>query len=191
MCDDRLRALPVCFEAGSAEESEGSKSFSCSSSTCYTLAYEDALIRSAVLIPLEGNHGNDCFQQEETGSHALDQAARAKLALLFDSGRMHLIDIIFDSNGDMDDQGEIYIETIDGVTFPIEGVRRYSGATPGAPGTTSSTFGEGSSLAYLEQSGLLLYKCISSCVVALIVNKENGEITGSFEFLPQVLTSPR
>jgi len=173
------------FEAGSAEETEGSKSFSCSSSTCYTLAYEDALIRSAVLIPLEG----DSFQKEETGSRALDQAARAKLVILFDSGKIHSMDIVFDSNGDMDDQGEIYIETIDGVTFPIEGIRRYSGATPGAPGTTSSTFGEGSSLVYLEQSGLLLYKCISSCVVALIVNKENGEITGSFEFLPQVLTS--
>ena len=172
-----------------SEESEGDGgSIECVSSTCYTLAYEDALIRSAAVFPLDAR-ADKTTSRKDGGMDLADEETNAKMVLLFDSGRMHCIDITYDSNGDMDEQGEIYIESIDAVTFPTAGIRRYSGAGAGASGSVSSTFGEGQSLTYLVQSGLLLYKCISSCVVALIIDRQSGDITGSFELLPQVLTS--
>lgn len=140
-----------------------------------TVSYEDALIRSAAVIPLN--------KPEKDGT------ASTGFALLFDSGRLQVVSLSVHSNGVLVDQGETYIDSVDTLSFPTEGVRRYSGATPGALGSRSSSFGEGASLEYLEQSGLLLYKCISSCVVALILDRQTGTITGSFELLPQIISS--
>ena len=162
------------------------KQYTCSSTTCYTLAYEDALIRSAAVVPLEKAPSLNSSEEDKTDH---DASSCAKIFLLFDSGRIHGIDIAFDSNSDLDDQGEIYIEAIGGLSFPTAGVRRYSGAVPGSADSKSTSFGEGSSLVYLQQSGLLLYKCISSCVVAFVIDRQSGDISGSFEFLPQVITS--
>ena len=171
--------------SGGTAASDRCKQYSCSSTTCYTLAYEDALIRSAAVVPLD----NPAPSSNEDGKADQVASSCAKMFLLFDSGRIHGIDIAFDSNCDLDDQGEIYIESIGGMSFPTAGVRRYSGAVPGAVDSVATTFGEGSSLEYLEQSGLLLYKCLSSCVVAFVIDKQSGDITGSFEFLPQVVSS--
>ena len=162
------------------------KQYTCSSTTCYTLAYEDALIRSAAVVPLEKAASLSSSEEDKTDH---DASSCAKIFLLFDSGRIHGIDIAFDSNSDLDDQGEIYIEAIGGLSFPTAGVRRYGGAAPGSADSKSTSFGEGSSLVYLEQSGLLLYKCISSCVVAFVIDRQSGDISGSFEFLPQVISS--
>lgn len=162
------------------------KQYTCSSTTCYTLAYEDALIRSAAVVPLEKAASLGPSEEDKTNQ---DASSCAKMFLLFDSGRIHGVDIAFDSNSDLDDQGEIYIEAVGGLSFPTAGIRRYSGAVPGSADSKSTSLGEGSSLVYLEQSGLLLYKCISSCVVAFVIDRQSGDISGSFEFLPQVITS--
>jgi len=191
--DARRSTTSVASASPSASASASANSplnraeqYTCSSTTCYTLAYEDALIRSAAVVPLE-NVAPSSSREEDKADQ--DHSSCAKIFLLFDSGRIHGIDITFDSNSDLDDQGEIYIEAVGGLSFPTAGVKRYSGAVPGAAGSTSTTFGEGSCLAYLEQSGLLLYKCISSCVVAFVINRQSGDISGSFEFLPQVISS--
>ena len=164
---------------GAASENE----FTCRSSTCYTLAYEDVLIRSGTLI---GNVDKDTSGE----SNNWEASSTVRMALMFDSGRLHFSDMAVDSNGDLEDQGESYIECGDGAPFPTAGIRRYGSATPGSPGSTSTSFGEGSSVVYLKQSGLLLYKCISSCLVALILD-DQGKVAGSFELLPHVLTSEK
>ena len=48
--------------------------------------------------------------------------------------------------------------------------------------------GEGSSLDYLKQSGLMLHKCLSAPLLALKMDNK-GQIVGSFELLPHVITT--
>ena len=161
--------------------------YSCRASTCYTLAYEDVIIRGAALIRPKVNTSYEDINSESSQNDARE-AICSKMVLLFDSGRLHMTDISLDSNGDLEDQGESYIECGDGISFPTSGVRRYNGGSAGAPGSSSTSFGEGSSLIYLSQSGLLLYKCISSSLIAFNLD-ENGNIIGSFEFLPHVINT--
>ena len=70
-------------------------------------------------------------------------------------------------------------------------MRRYSGSSEAAD-FTSKSLGEGSCLVYvyvyLHQSKILLYKCVSSAMVAFISNGK-GDIVGNFEFLPNAIKS--
>lgn len=84
--------------------------------------------------------------------------------------------------------GETYIEVGSGTSFPSAGIRRYYGGEPSSAGSTSTTLGEGSSLHFLRQSNLLLYQCVSSPVVAMLIDK-NGTISGTFELLPSTISS--
>ena len=173
---------------------------SCKATSHFALAYEDVLIRSAVLTQdLSVPHSNDLHK---------------KLVILLDSGRIHFIDLYVDCDGTLEEEGkfgviigyavesifftqmlltcaitgETYIEIGSGTSFPSAGIRRYYGGEPSSAGSTSTTLGEGSSLHFLRQSNLLLYQCVSSPVVAMLIG-ENGTISGTFELLPSTISS--
>lgn len=150
------------------------KDNSCNATTHYALAYEDVFIRSATLI----------------GSLSVDDCSiiETKLALLLDTGRLYFINLTIDEEGNLEDHGESYIEIGSGVSWPSGGIRRYSGSEPIHGGATSTSFGEGAFLAYLRQSNLLLYQCVSSCCIAMLLDDDGG-ICGSFELLPNTISA--
>jgi len=128
----------------------------------------------------------DDLEEDES---AVEYATVAKrIILLFDTGRLYMIDISLNSSGGLDCEGDISIEYGEGLSFPIAGVRRFSGTNPEPAGSTSKSLGEGSCLVYMQQSGILLYKCVTSAMVAFTLN-EHGEIVGNFEFLPHLIKS--
>lgn len=141
----------------------------CNATTHYALAYEDVLIRSATLL----------------GTSSDSSITETKLAILLDTGRLYFIALAVDEDGNLEDHGESYIEIGSGLSFPSGGVRRYLGGNPLPEGSKATTFGEGSVVQYLRQSNLLLYQCVSSCCVALIL--DDGEICGSFGKLRALL----
>ena len=187
------------------------KNISCRSTTCYTMGYEDVLIRSATMIggyfnkylienikqtlirdknsDKKNNHLVDGDEEKFTSSIIYGSKEYAvQLIILMDTGRLSVTELRIDANGDLEDQGESYIECGDGLRFPIGGVRRHLGASPCIQGSTSNSLGQGSTLHYLRQSNLLLYKCVSSPLIAMQLDKA-GNIVGSFELLPHVITS--
>jgi len=155
--------------------------YSCRSITRYTLTYEDIVIRSGAVIPSR-------ISIERSNGEAEEVVVASKIILLFDTGRMHVVDLSIDCNGDLEDQGENYIDCGDGLSFPTSRIRRSDGACAEPIGSTSNSLGEGSFLVYLSQSGVLLYKCVSSPLVAFTFDNEN-KIVGGFELLPNVLNS--
>jgi hypothetical protein len=84
--------------------------------------------------------------------------------------------------------GEAYIEIGSGCTFPSAGIRRYYGGEPCSEGSTATTLGEGTNLHFLRESNLLLYQCVSSPVVAMLLD-DDGSIRGTFELLPSTISS--
>jgi len=139
-------------------------------SVSYSLA-QDAIVRNVAFVPYH-----------ETPLNLI------KLYILLDTGRLHAVEMRFDANDEIDDHASRYLESGDCVALPTEGVSSFQGLDPASAGSTSRSLGEGSSLDFLSQSRLLLYKCVSSCVLALVLdNKAN--VVGSFEFLPNVITS--
>jgi len=206
--------LAVCgtflkvFDIRRSNTSAPDKDVSCRSTTCYTMGYEDVLIRSATMISDNHNiysienikqlisnesHGEarnfqipDVYKDESNSSIIKKpQEYAVQLVLLLDTGRLSVTELRIDENGDLEDQGESYIECGDGLRFPIIGVKRVN---PSIQGSTSTSFGEGSSLHYLHQSQLLLYKCVSAPLIAMRLDK-SGKIVGSFELLPHVITA--
>ena len=163
--------------------------FTARSTTCYSLAYEDVLVRAAVLIETSTSGITSLPNKEASEDEGIRSdthpSTSVRLVILLDNGRLHTTMLGVDSNGDLEDQGEIYIECGDGLRFPTEGVRRYAGASPNASGATATSLGEGASLFYCKQSGLLLYKCNSSPLLAMKMGPCG--ITGSFELLPNTL----
>jgi len=125
------------FDIRKASPARGSlKDFCLTSCTCYSLAYEDVLVRAAVLV--------DPFAEDD-----LNAMKSVQLVLLLDNGRLHSTMIgVDEGSGDLNDVGDIYIEVGDGIQFPSGGIRRYSGATPCSAGAKSSSLGEGSGLFY-------------------------------------------
>eukprot|EP00804_Cyclotella_cryptica_P018056 CCRYP_008325-RE/>CCRYP_008325-RE protein AED:0.09 eAED:0.09 QI:596/0.96/0.92/1/1/0.92/26/363/4715 len=145
---------------------------SCKATAHYAFAYEDVLVRSAVL----------------TSNLSCSNGVHKKLAILLDSGRLHFIDLYVDSDGALEDEGETYIEVGSGTTFPSTGIRRYFGGEPTSAGSTSTTLGEGCALHFLSRSNLLIYQCVSSPCVAMLID-EKGAINGTFELLPSSISS--
>jgi len=76
----------------------------------------------------------------------------------------------------------MYIESGEGISFPIGGVHMNHSTQIVSADTKTRTLGEGSSLVFLPKSGVLLYACASSSVVALLL-----DATGNFELLPNVV----
>jgi hypothetical protein len=106
------------------------------------------------------------------------------LFLLMDTGRLHEVQLQLDSQGAPEGNGSLYIERSSRcIDIPTVGVRPYEGVTLGKSGSSTRSMGEGCSLCFLPQLNVLLYKCVSSCVVALTFD-EAGVIKGSFELLP-------
>ena len=114
---------------------------------------------------------------------------KLSLFLLMDTGRLHEMQPQLDSQGMLDCHGSFYVERSSRcVDIPTAGVRPYEGVSVGKAGSCTRSMGEGCSLCFLPLSNMLLYKCISSCVVALPFD-ESGEIKGSFELLPNRIDS--
>jgi hypothetical protein len=125
-----------------------------------------------------------------SGGKKLDSSKRClKVFFLMDTGRLQEIQLQVDSKGEIVGQGTSYLDRSTGcVDIPIAGVRSYEGMQPGMSGASTRSLGEGCSLCFLPQSALLLYKCVSSCVIAICFGKM-GETQGSFELLPNRVES--
>lgn len=156
----------------------------CHPSVTYMMACDDLQIRSGAIVPIV-----EALEDEEEDGGSVEQYdVVRRIMLLFDTGRMIYIDFALNHAGNLDDEGDVIVEYGEGVSFPVEGVRRFSGSSPEHAQSTSKSLGEGSCLVYLPRSKILLYKCISSAVVAFILNA-HGDIVGNFEFLPHVIQS--
>ena len=141
----------------------------------YSIAYE-AVVKDTAWVSLPFSSSKD--KRRETIKRTLT------LFLLMDSGRLHEIQLQLDSQGEIEGHGSLYIERSSRcIDIPTVGVRPYEGVTPGKSGSSTRSMGEGCSLCFLPQLNVLLYKCVSSCVVALTFD-EAGVIKGSFEILP-------
>jgi hypothetical protein len=97
----------------------GDKDFSAKSTTNFSLAFEDVLIKAAAFVPVEKE--NTCSVNR--------YRSKVRLVMLLETGRMYTAEWRLDSSGDLDDQGEAYLECGEGVRFPSEGIRRYAGAS--------------------------------------------------------------
>jgi hypothetical protein len=155
----------------------GDGSASASGVISYTLAFE-AIVRDIAWV---------CLPFPSTKRKGEPRKRSLVLYLLMDTGRLHEIPVDIDAHGSISATGVSYLERSDTcVEIPTAGVRMYEGITPGQAGSSTRSMGEGSNLFYLRQSNILLYKCLSSCVVALVLN-EFGSVTDSFELLPNRL----
>jgi hypothetical protein len=92
---------------------------------------------------------------------------KVKLFVLLDIGHLLTIDLNFDESGQLK-QGDMYIESGEGISFPIGGVHMNHSTQIVSADTKTRTLGEGSSLVFLPKSAVLLYACASSSVVALL-----------------------
>ncbi|CAJ1939091.1 unnamed protein product [Cylindrotheca closterium] len=111
----------------------------------------------------------------------------SKMFLLLENGRLHVVELKSGDDGRLESPADQQrFEPSECVSLSMCGIRLRSGI--GAPGSATRTLGEGSHLAYLKQSRTLLYKCSTSCVVALMFDKK-GAVEGTFEFLPHVLSA--
>jgi hypothetical protein len=112
------------------------------------------------------------------------QKKKLFLFLLMNTGRLHEVQLEINREGVFETLGVFHLESSSKCTdIPTDGIRPYAGVTPGQSGSTTKTMGEGCCLHYLSQSNILLYQCVSSCVVALTFD-EHGSVIGSFELLP-------
>ena len=173
-----LMVVVVCGTVIHVFDLNREKDNSCDAITHYALAYEDVLIRSAAMLDRLPRVGSSVYHD--------DPIIETKLALLLDTGRLYFINLVIDEDSHLEDQGENYIEVGAGVSFPTVGIRKYQGADPMSKGSTSTTLGEGANVSYLRQSNLLLYQCMSTCVVAFILDDE-GTIISNFEILPNMI----
>ncbi len=159
-----LHLAVICGAVVHVFDLKRTKNNACTATTHYALAYEDVLIRSATFI----------------GGLLVDNGTiETRLAILLDTGRLHFISLTIDEDGNLEDQGESYIEIGDGVSFPTGGIRRHCSGTVSPQGATASTFGEGLNLVHLKMANLLLYQCVSSCCIGMLLD-DDGAICGSF-----------
>lgn len=149
----------------------------------YTLAYE-ALLRDAALVPTSGTTTSSA-DHEPGGEKAVSETV--KLYLLLDIGQVLDLVLRFDENG-LQEQGDMYIESGEGMSLPVGGVRVNTSSQPASTGSMTRSLGEGSSLTYLAESSVLLYACTSSPVLALLLD-DRGNVSGSFELLPYIVKS--
>ena len=151
----------------------------------YNLGFE-ATLRDMSIVPYKA------FTEEEGIDGGLSSGFPkekiSKLFLLLENGRLHVVDLKTGSNGKLESPGDQHFEPSECVILATSGVRPRAGSPLGQPGSTSRSLGEGSRLAYLKQSHMLLYKCSTSCVLALMLGAK-GEVEGSFELLPHTVSS--
>jgi len=160
-----LHLVAVCGAVVHVFDLKRAKNNSCNATMHYALACEDVLIRSATFIDgLLVNDGSD---------------TETRLAILLDTGRLHFISLTIDEEGNLEDQGESYIEIGDGVSFPSAGIRRYCSGDVSPKGATATSFGEGLYLVHLKLANVLLYQCVSSCCIGMLLD-DDGTICGSF-----------
>ena len=149
----------------------------------HTFSHDEIIICDGAVLPITNNVENE--NSSENGEH--DQMS-SKLALLFDTGRMQFLDLSLNWNGEIEDEGEFDIDLSSSISFPTEGAMREQGEDVDRPFSTETSLGDGSNLVFLHQSGLLLYKCSSSCLLALILDSA-CKVVGSFELLPHTITA--
>lgn len=125
-----------------------------------------------------------------SASKKLDSGRRnLKLYLLMDTGRLHEIQLQLDGKGEILAQGTSYLDRSSGCfDIPTVGVRSYGGMDAGKAGASTRSLGEGCNVSFLPQCALLLYKCSSSCVIAISFD-DKGKAQGSFELLPHRVES--
>lgn len=160
-----LHLVAICGAVVHVFDLKRTRNNLCTATTHYALAYDDVLIRSATFI----------------GGLLVDDGSfiETRLALLLDTGKLHFIGLAIDEEGNLEDQGESYIEIGDGVSFPIGGIRRYCSGAGSPSGATATTFGEGLYLVHLKLANVLLYQCVSSCCIGMLLD-DNGAVCGSF-----------
>lgn len=146
----------------------------------YSFAYE-AVLRDVALVPTPSAETHIGTSRPTTPA-----TDTVKLFVLLDIGHLLMIDLDFDESGQLKEQGDMYIESGEGISFPIGGVHMNHSTQIVSADTKTRTLGEGSSLVFLSKSGVLLYACASSSVVALLLDA-TGNITGNFELLPNVV----
>lgn len=157
---------------------------SLSSRAGYLLDF-DAMVRGIALVP--SNDLSPGGGVVETTTTFLSRTT-VDMMLLLDSGELRNVSLKFDANGDLEARGETCLEYRDGIPFPTAGIRPYTGSRAGASSSISSTLGSGSCLVHLQKSGLLLYQCAASCVLAMQLDT-GGEIKRTFELLPFIVSS--
>ena len=106
----------------------------------------------------------------------------ASVFLLVESGRLYVVELEYDKEGKLTGQ----LDSGDSIMIPTTGARSFQSTEIGVNGAHSQTLGEGTSITYLAQSNILLYKCSASCVLALTLG-DSGKIDGSFELLPHTI----
>jgi hypothetical protein len=153
----------------------------------YNLGFE-ASLRDVTIVPYKG------YEEAEEGlvdpvTSALNSDGHiSKMFLLLENGRLHVVDLKTGSNGRLESPADQHFEPSECIGLSTAGVRPRAGSSVGQPGATTKTLGEGSRLAYLKQSRVLLYKCASSCILALMLDAK-GDIEGSFELMPHTISS--
>jgi hypothetical protein len=150
----------------------------------YNLGFEAAL-RDMSIVPYRASSETE---GDAVSVGSFGQERISKLYLLLENGRLHVVDLKTGSNGKLESPGDQHFEPSECVVLATSGVRARAGSPIGPPGSTSRSLGEGSKLAYLKQSRLLLYKCASSCVLALMLGTKGG-VEGSFELIPHSISS--
>jgi hypothetical protein len=146
----------------------------------YNLGFE-ACLRDVTIVPFKGYDSVDDRIDEKSNI--------SKMFLLLENGRLHVVDLKTGANGRLESPGDQqHFEPSECISLSMGGVRARAGSSVGPHGSSTRTLGEGSRLAYLKQSRVLLYKCASSCVLALMLDKI-GDVEGTFEFLPHTIPS--
>ncbi len=150
----------------------------------YNLGFEVSL-RDIALVPcVPFNNTENEIDTTCRSTHSMI----SKMFMLLENGRLHAVDLTTDAEGRMESPSDEPCELSGSVSLPTEGVRPRTGSPIGVAGSTAKSLGEGSRIVYLQQSRTLLYKCVSSCVVALMLDG-CGSVEGSFELIPHVLSS--
>ena len=163
-----------------AAEREGRGSDTVAPVIGYNLGFESGL-RDMSIVPDKRPYPKDT---DEAGAHE----RISKLFLLLENGRLHVVNLKTTANGKLESPGDQHFEPSECVTLTTAGVRSRMGSALGQAGSSSHSLGEGSRLAYLKQSRVLLYKCTTSCVLALMLSKK-GDVEGTFELLPHSISN--
>lgn len=160
---------------------ENDKKFSCFPSLSYVFGSDDSIIKSGVIISAN--------QIDESHSSKTSSCIypKKRIVTLLDDGRMNAIDVKFDMNGSLALKGELIVDGDAILSFPLPNKMHQQSVIFEAGDPNASTLGDGSLLHFLPQSYLLLYKCSTSDLIAFTLN-DDCEITGSFEFLPRVIS---
>jgi hypothetical protein len=148
----------------------------------YGLAIE-ALIRDAALVPSSRAATDD---RDNSSSPSNKVAEDVKLFLLLDIGQLLELHLCFDESGQLQEQGDLYIESGEGISLPVGGVRVNHSGQPASEGARMRSMGEASGVTFLPRAGVLLYACLSSPVLVLLLDDAGG-VSGSFELLPYIV----